>query len=211
MGFVEQLAEGTPLPGGGCAVALAGALAAALGALAARIIARREADPGSRQSLEELLAGLTRHQQSFLELIDADALAYHGVVEARRQPRRSPGETAARQELIARAYLQACEPPEQMARQGLDLLDWAITLAGAGNPVVQADVGVMGFLAAAVVRGALVNIASNLAMAGDRPEAAARRAAARDWQARVAVRSREFALLLAPEDPGAAGGPDAGL
>ena len=37
LNFVEQLAEGTPMPGGGCAVSVAGALAAALGSLSGQI------------------------------------------------------------------------------------------------------------------------------------------------------------------------------
>jgi formiminotetrahydrofolate cyclodeaminase len=165
-GFVEQLGEGSPLPGGGCAVSLTGALAAALGSLAAQIIAKRpgKADPGA---LGALLHGLQKHRAAFLECIDADALAYQEVVQARRLPRQSREDAVRRQAAIDAAYLQACEPPRQMARQGLEVLRGALELAGHRNPVVLADIGVMGFLAIAVVHGGLVNIFSNLGMVPD--------------------------------------------
>jgi len=196
-GFVEQLAEGSPLPGGGCAVALAGALAAALGALSARIMAKRPPDGTAKRSLEDLVARITLHQETFLEQIDADALAYHGVVEARQLPRRNPGETAHRERQIAAAFLKACEPPEQMARQGLDLLGWALDLGRGRNPVVLADIGVMGYLAGAVVQGALINIYANLGMAGDFDDVAARWTAARELEARWREVRGEFEALMA--------------
>ena len=193
---METLAEGTPLPGGGCAVALAGALAAALGALSARIMAKRPPEGVTKDSLTDLVAAINRHQEAFLDQIDADALAYHGVVEARRLPRRNPGEAAQRERAIAAACRKACEPPDEMARQGLDLLQWALDLGRGRNLVVLADIGVMGYLAGAVVQGALINIHANLGMAGDFDEVAARRTATRNLEARWRAARGGFEALM---------------
>lgn len=162
--FIKQLAKGTPLPGGGCAVALAGALAAALGSLAAQLSSRgHQLSEDNRRSID-FLEKIREQQSAFLNFLDADALAYQEVIKARRLPRQTPEERQLRKAALETAFLKACEPPLQMASRGLELLHRAITLADNGNPVTLADVGVMGFLARAVVQGALINVFSNLSM-----------------------------------------------
>ena len=89
--FVEQLAEGTPMPGGGCAVSVVGALAAALGSLSGQISLKKETDPAQKDILRDLQPQMDRARQTFLDLIDADALAYHEVVLARRLPHKNDG------------------------------------------------------------------------------------------------------------------------
>jgi formiminotetrahydrofolate cyclodeaminase len=162
--FVDRLAEGSPFPGGGCAVALAGALTASLGALAVQINQKRRIEGEEEASLPGVLDKIKQQQITFIELMDTDALAYHEVVQAGRLPRRSGEERERRQEAIEAAFFQACQPPLQMAAVGLDLLKTVDRLASMGNPVVLADVAVMGFLVRAVVEGALVNIFANLKM-----------------------------------------------
>ncbi len=196
LSFVEQLAEGSPLPGGGCAVSVAGALATALGALSAQISLRRPVDLDQEQSLAAIQPQLAQARETFLELIDADALAYHRVVLARRLPQGDAGERTARAAAIAQAFAQACEPPRQMAVLGLEVLSWAASLAAKGSPVILADVGVMGFLALAVVHGGLVNVFSNLTMMTGMPQAEELRTEALALRQQAEERGREFARVL---------------
>lgn len=161
--FVRELAAGTPLPGGGCAVAVAGALAAALGALAAKITARRQ--PGDQEGGgPELLDQLESAQTALLELADEDAMAYQEVVQALRLPRTTGAEQERRRQSVQQAFLTASGPPLALARWGSKLLEWALILVRQGDRVILADVGVMGYLAQAVIQGGLVNVAANLRM-----------------------------------------------
>ena len=196
LAFAEQLAEGTPMPGGGCAVSVVGALAAALGSLSGQITQKKEADPEQQAHWAALQPRIDQARQDFLDLIDADALAYHQVVLARRRPRQSAAQKEERAEAITQAFAQACEPPRQMARLGLELLEWATLLAQKGNPVILADVGVMGFLAAAVVHGGLVNIFSNLTMMGGGPQAQALKTEAEATRQTLDRQYREFNALM---------------
>ena len=208
MAFVEQLAEGTPLPGGGCAVSVAGALAAALGSLSGQISQRRAAGGQEQAVLAAMQPQLERARQTFLELIDADALAYHEVVLARRRPHRTAAERSERAAAISQAFERACEPPLAMARLGLEVLQWAAHLAANGNSVVMADVGVMGFLAWAVVHGGVVNVFANLTMMAAAEAAAALRAEAAALKSAAAQQGAAFAQLLYGrlEDGGALAG-----
>ena len=64
--FVEQLAEGTPMPGGGCAVSVVGALAAALGSLSGQISLKKETDPAQKEILRDLQPQMDRARQTVL-------------------------------------------------------------------------------------------------------------------------------------------------
>jgi formiminotetrahydrofolate cyclodeaminase len=194
--FVEALAEGSPMPGGGCAVSVVGALAAALGSLSGQISLKKETDPAQKDIWHDVQPQMDRARQHFLDLIDADALAYHEVVLARRRPHTTAAEKAARAEAIIEAFTQACEPPRQMARLGLEVLNWAMMLGRRGSPVILADVGVMGFLAAAVLHGGLINIFSNLTMMAGAPQALGLREEAERLRVELDRLSRELTELI---------------
>ena len=196
LAFVEQLAEGTPLPGGGCAVSVVGALAAALGSLAGQISRRKTADPDQQAALAAIQPQIERARQTFLDLIDADALAYHEVVLARRLPHATAAARQLRDQAIIQAFARACGPPLDMARLGLEVLDWATLLAEKGSPVILADVGVMGFLALAVVHGGLVNVLANLTMMAGAPETAAWHREATGLKTAAEARGRNFAAAI---------------
>ncbi len=196
MNFVEQLAEGTPMPGGGCAVSVVGALAAALGSLSGLISFKKETDPDQKDLLHDLAPQMDRARQTFLDLIDADALAYHGVVLARRLPHQTAEEKTARAAAIIQAFAQACDPPRQMAKLGLEVLAWAVMLGRKGNPVILADVGVMGFLAVAVVHGGVINILSNLSMMAGASQSPELRQEAEKLREMLEKQSRVFTELI---------------
>lgn len=196
--FVKELAAGTPMPGGGCAVAVAGALAAALGALAAKISDKRRATEESRRVFAPLLQELEEAQEALLQLADEDALAYQEVVLALRRPRSTPAEQKSRRQAVQQAFLAASRPPLALARWGLRLLELAVTLAREGERVILADIGVMGYLAQAVVQGGWVNVQANLQMAPPAaPETAKLRQELEDLTARLPGLAADFAALLA--------------
>lgn len=209
LAFVEQLAEGNPMPGAGCAVSVAGALAAALGSLSGQISAKK-ADPALKTDLEAMQPEIDRTRQAFLDLIDADALAYHEVVLARRLSQKTEADEAKRRQAVAQAFVRACEPPRELTRLGLKVLDWAVMLARKGNPVILADVGVMGFLATAVTHGGLVNIFSNLTMMAAAPQAPAVRAEADRLRGEAENKSLEFTALIYRQVQ-AGGTPESGI
>jgi formiminotetrahydrofolate cyclodeaminase len=71
-----------------------------------------------------------------------------------------------------------------------------VRLGQKGNPVILADVGVMGFLAVAVVHGGLMNIFSNLTMMGEAAQSLGWRAEAEKLRKELDRRSREFTAMM---------------
>jgi len=116
--FIERLGSPAPVPGGGSASAIAGALAAALVRMVVALsldkpkYARyertlRRADAVARASLDRLL-----------ELADEDAASYAGLAAAFRMPRATPEEEATRRSTIEVAARQASLSPLEI----LDLI-----------------------------------------------------------------------------------------
>jgi methenyltetrahydrofolate cyclohydrolase len=153
--LTNRLASREPVPGGGSASALAGALAAALLAMVTELTPD---DPAASQlgpPARDLVARLG-------DLAQADADAYGAVVTARRLPRGTDAERNARALAIRSAMADAAGTPLRTAEAALEVLDLAERLAPIGNVNAVSDVGVAGQLAAAAARGALLNVRINL-------------------------------------------------
>jgi methenyltetrahydrofolate cyclohydrolase len=182
--FAEALASAAPTPGGSCAAALPAGLAAGLVAMVARLSA--ESDPFSDASFDlEAVAGeADRLREQLLGLLDDDAAAFEQVMAARRRP-----EEAAAQD----AYRAAVEPPVEVCRRSLRVLELAALVMERGNPNAAADAGVSVLLAAASVEAAALNAELELGPIDDEVFRSVRSRELRDVRARAA-RLRESAL-----------------
>jgi formiminotetrahydrofolate cyclodeaminase len=160
--FIAQLASRAPVPGGGSASALAGAMAAALVAMVARLTVERPAYPGKEAQALEILADAERLREELLALAAKDADAYAALLNARRLPKESPGERAVRATAVEAAGTIATEVPLQTARLAEEALQLAVRIAPIGNRNAVSDAGVAALLAATAVRGAALNVRINL-------------------------------------------------
>jgi formiminotetrahydrofolate cyclodeaminase len=165
-----RLASREPIPGGGSAAALAGAMGASLVAMVAELTIGR-ADAAEHQShLVELRDEAVAHQQLLLDLAEQDARAYGSVVAARRMPKETEAERSSRAAAMRRTMVAAAEIPLLTAGAAIDVLELARAIAPIGNPNAVSDAGVAAQLAAAAVRGAILNVRINLPyLAADEP------------------------------------------
>jgi formiminotetrahydrofolate cyclodeaminase len=165
--LLDRLATHDPVPGGGSASALAGAMAASLVQMVVALTEGRPAAGGHDEVLAELrLRGATLTSE-LLRLAELDAAAYAAVVAARRLPRASDIEQLARQRQIESATREATTVPLEIARRADEVLGLAERLGPIGNRNALSDVGVAALLASAAVRGAAMNVRINLPFLGD--------------------------------------------
>ncbi|HEY7526585.1 MAG TPA: cyclodeaminase/cyclohydrolase family protein [Candidatus Limnocylindria bacterium] len=160
--LTARLASREPIPGGGSASALAGALGASLVAMVAELTIGRPDASEHEPQLVGLRDEATAHRELLLDLAEQDARAYGAVVAARRMPKTTDEERASRSEAMRRTMLAAAEVPLLTAGAALDVLELARTIAPIGNPNAVSDAGVAAELAAAAVRGAILNVRINL-------------------------------------------------
>ncbi len=165
--FSEVLASGAPTPGGGCASALSGALAASLAAMVARTTAGSKKFADRAKQMNEIATEADRLRGEFLALVDEDASAFDRVMEAFRAPKETAEQQAARSEAIQQAYKRAVEPPMKVCTRSLRVLELALQVAEEGNPSAASDAGVGALLAATAMEGGALNVQINLGSVKD--------------------------------------------
>ncbi len=158
-GWLDDLAGGAPVPGGGSAAALAGALAGALVAMVARLTIGRKAYAGVQQRVAEILAEADALRAQLRRLVDDDAAAYAKVSAAYRLPKDDPRRARAADE----ALVGAAQTPLAMARGAARLLALAKEIGTIGNRNAQSDARVGEALASAALAGAVENVRVNVA------------------------------------------------
>jgi formiminotetrahydrofolate cyclodeaminase len=156
--FLSVLASAAPVPGGGAAGALTGALAAALVAKVCRVTARREPPAAelvqSAQWADQLRERLAR-------LVGEDAAAYRGLLEAQRQRATSSPDA------VQAAWLGATETPLELARSGRAVLVLCHAVSAGARPSVLGDLGVAVSLAWAALEAGAATARDNLTRLAD--------------------------------------------
>lgn len=160
--LVTRLATDDPVPGGGSASAVAGAMGAALVQMVVELTAGRSASADDEGALTEIRGAAASLQSELLRLAEADSAAYASVVAARRMPRGTDLETESRRVQLDAAIREATRAPMYTASRAGDVLVLAERLAPIGGRHAISDVGVAGHLAAAAIRGAALNVEINL-------------------------------------------------
>ena len=158
-GWLEELAGGAPVPGGGSAAALAGALAGALVAMVARLTTGRKAYAAVQGRVAEIVAEADALRAQLRRLVDDDAAAYARVSAAYKLPKDAPG----RRRAVDEALVGAARTPLAMARGAARLAALAGEIGAIGNENASSDAKVAAVLASAALTGAIENVRVNVA------------------------------------------------
>ena len=160
--LLDRLASSDPVPGGGSAAALAAAMGAGLVAMVAELTIGRPDYAEHDDLVSDLREAARARKDQLLALAEEDAVAYHAVVTARRMPKETEAEREARTTVLRGAMLEAARVPMRAALVAAEVLEMAERIAPIGNRNAVSDAGVAAQLAAAGLRGALLNARINL-------------------------------------------------
>jgi len=188
--FLEELSSGSPTPGGGSASALAGALAASLIAMVARLSDRGEKPV--RREMREIEKKAVRFREQLHRAMGEDIEAFDEVMAAFRLPKETETQRLVRRKKIEKAYRGATRPPQKVCEASLALLELTKILLRKGNPNAFSDAGVAVFLSCAATEGGLLNIQINLASISDRVFTKGKQKAVADLRRRLAKRMAEI-------------------
>ncbi len=166
--FVRATGSDAPVPGGGSVSALAGALAAALSAMVARLtIEKTESGAETKQQLLHLSEQADALQRELVQQVDRDAQAYEAFLCALRLPKTTQLEQAKRKSDISVAKKEICWIPFMIAQNALGVLRLAGNAIEIGRKDVITDSAVAVLLAGAAAKGALYNVKFNLSSVKD--------------------------------------------
>jgi formiminotetrahydrofolate cyclodeaminase len=162
--LLDAFASNEPLPGGGSAAAVAGALGVSLLLMVAGLPKTRSgADaPEEAADLAQAAARLRPLRDRLVGLIDRDTRAYRSLIEAYRLPKASEEDRAARTRAIQAAVRAATDVPLETMRECQQALAGAVIVARNGLRSAASDTGVAVELLMAAVRGSALNVDTNL-------------------------------------------------
>jgi formiminotetrahydrofolate cyclodeaminase len=160
--FCRELAGDAPAPGGGSVAALAGALAASLAAMVARLTVGRKKYETAWPRMESLRDNADRVAAELLALVDKDTEAYNRVAAAFGLPKGTDAEKEARNRSIQEATLEAARVPLQTLETAARCLELVQGVLEQGNSNCLTDAGVAVHLIRAAAYGAAYNVRVNL-------------------------------------------------
>jgi len=169
--LLDAFASNDPIPGGGSAAALTGAVGISLLIMVAGLPKTRTGAPEEAADLSQASARLRPMRESLEQLIDRDAAAYQGVVAAYRLPKLSNEEQTRRAQAIADAMRAATETPLDTMRLCQQALEGAAIVAVNGLGSASSDVAVAIELLLTAAKGAAMNVDANLPAMKDRAQA----------------------------------------
>lgn len=161
--FLSQLSSKQPIPGGGGASALAGAVAASLVSMVVNLTTGKKKFAAFEEDLRRILRDATDIRDRLVELIQADADAFYPLSRAYGMSKDDEN----REHVLQECLRQAVRPPMDMMRQihrAVDLLD---ELLGKSSRIVLSDVGVAAAMCYSAVCGASLNVFINTALIDD--------------------------------------------
>jgi methenyltetrahydrofolate cyclohydrolase len=159
---LDALSSNQPVPGGGSAAALTGAIGVSLLIMVADLPKTRTGADSEREALDDAAARLRVLRVTLGNLIDRDSTAYSKVIDAFRLPKQSSDEEVVRRRAIADAMREATETPlETMLACQQALADGPVVAAN-GRASAASDAGVAIELLNAALRGAALNVDVNL-------------------------------------------------
>lgn len=165
--FLDELASKAPVPGGGSAAALGGALAAALLSMVCNLTIGKKGYEDVESDMKALLSESEALRARFPLLLERDTQVYSQVMDAYRLPKDTPEQKAAKEKAMQTALVAAAEVPLEIAAGCARVVELAMTAAQKGNKWAVSDAGVAVVLAEAAMRGALLNVEINLASITD--------------------------------------------
>ena len=160
--FLRVLGSPEPTPGGGTAAAVSGAMGAALVEMVTALTLSKEKLSEAHPAMQVIARAASDARVEMLALAREDALAYETVVAARRRPKETEQDKAARSQAIAEGNRVATEVPMRTARVAVRLLATLPELVEKGNPGAVSDVGTAALLLEASAEAALLNVGINL-------------------------------------------------
>lgn len=166
--FIDVLASSAPIPGGGGASALVGAIGVALGNMVGSLTVGKKRYVDVEEDIIRCKKEADEITKRLLELVAKDAEVFEPLSKAYSLPKSTPEELAKKEEVMAVVLKDACEVPLEIMKtcaRGLDLME---EFAEKGSRIALSDAGVGATLLKSALQGASLNIYINTKSMKDR-------------------------------------------
>ena len=159
---LEAIASDSPTPGGGSVAALSLAHSYALATMVVRLTLKSDKWAEGHSISEKLLVQCETGMPRAQELAILDAESFDAVIRAFRMPRVSDEEISAREQAIAKGYLEAANVPLNTAQVSLEFMRSMFPFASVCNANAITDLGAACYMAHTAIVIAILNIRINI-------------------------------------------------
>lgn len=161
--FTELLASSEPVPGGGGASALVGAVGTALASMVGNLTTGKKKYAEFEQDIQQILEKAEKLRETLLTLIDEDAKCFEPLSRAYGLPKDDPK----RDEIMENALHYACSAPLAIMKRAAEAIELHAELAVKGSTLMISDVGVGVLCCKTALMGASLNVFINVRLMKD--------------------------------------------
>ncbi len=166
--FLAMLASKSPIPGGGGASALAGAIGTALGSMVANLTVGKKKYAEYEKDLEYILEKASAIRHDLLELIRKDAEVFEPLSRAYSLPKDTEEQQKEKDTIMEAALKKASLVPIEIMRKTQEAIALHEELLTKGSVIAVSDVGVGVIMCKAAIQGASLNVFINTKLMKDR-------------------------------------------
>lgn len=166
--FVRVLSSAAPVPGGGGASALVGAIGMALGSMVGSLTTGKKKYAAVEEDIQRLLARSQTIQTELLTLVMRDAEVFEPVAKAYGMPSATDTEKTQKQQVMEKVLREAALVPAEIMDQCIAALEVTAEFAQKGSALAVSDAGVSATACRAGLEGASLNVYINTKMMKDR-------------------------------------------
>ena len=166
--FLEELASKAPVPGGGGASALVGAIGTALGSMVGNLTVGKKRYMDVEEDIKKLLERSERISVRLKELVAEDARVFGPLSEAYRMPSGTEDEKQKKEKAMQAVLVEASMVPLEIAEYCLAALILLEEYAEKGSRLAVSDAGVGALFCKAALQGAGLNVLINTGMMKDK-------------------------------------------
>ncbi|MEG2174618.1 MAG: cyclodeaminase/cyclohydrolase family protein [Oscillospiraceae bacterium] len=171
--FVTQLASNAPVPGGGSASALVGAIGTALGAMVGSLTLGKKKYAAVQESILSLNQTALALCADLTELVSLDAIAFAPLARAYSLPTNTPEQRVEKSHVMEDALQDAAAVPLRIMEKCGAAIVLHRDYAAQGSAIAISDVGVGVACCKAALQGASLNVLINTRVMTDRVKAEA--------------------------------------
>lgn len=166
--FVTVLASKAPIPGGGGASALVGAIGTALGNMVASLTVGKKKYADVEEQMYILKEKADNLQKELLELVGRDAEVFGPLSKAYGMPKNTEEEKIEKERVMELALREACSVPLEIMYKCCEAIELHSEFAHKGSSLAVSDAGVGVVFCKAALQGASLNVFINTKAMKDR-------------------------------------------
>lgn len=170
--FTDLLASKAPVPGGGGASSLVGAVGIALGSMVGSLTVGKKKYAGVQDDIVALMAEAESLRSDLLTLVGRDAEVFEPLAKAYRLPGDTEEQRAIKDSVMEDALVAACLVPLEIMEKCCRAIEVTAGFADKGSALAISDAGAAAVLCRAALEGASLNVFINTKTMKDRERAA---------------------------------------